>query len=53
MRLTPPMTGAASPAGSTAKTCPYLFLKYLASLARRPASASATGEDSSPAVETV
>jgi hypothetical protein len=34
------------------KVWAYLFLKYLASFARRPASASATGEDSSPVVDT-
>ncbi|RDI68038.1 hypothetical protein DFR76_102439 [Nocardia pseudobrasiliensis] len=40
-------------AGSTVKTWSYLFLKYRASFARRPASASATGEDSRPTVDTV
>src|SRR3954447_7445410 len=39
-------------AGSTVKTWSYLFLKYRASLARRPARASATGDDSRPVVET-
>src|SRR4051794_38754306 len=39
-------------AGSTTKTWSYLFLKYRASFARNPASAGATGDDSSPTVET-
>src|SRR5262249_35037794 len=39
-------------AGSVTKVCEYLLWKYRASLARRPASASTTGEDSRPTVET-
>src|SRR3954463_12095522 len=39
-------------AGSTGKATAYLFLKYRASLARRPARASATGELSRPTVDT-
>src|SRR3954451_11548365 len=52
IRCTYSTTSAASSAGSTVKTWSYLFLKYRASLARRPARASATGDDSSPVVET-
>jgi len=40
-------------AGSTEKTWSNLFFKKRASLARRPASAAATGDDSRPTVETV
>src|SRR6476469_2687886 len=39
-------------AASTVKSTSYLFLKYRASFARSPASASTTGDDSSPTVET-
>jgi hypothetical protein len=53
MPLTQSMAARASLAGSTVKTWSYLFLKYRASFARRPASASATGDDSSPTVDTV
>jgi hypothetical protein len=47
------MVAGASAAGWTANVCPYLFLKYRASFARKPASAGATGDVSSPTVETV
>lgn len=40
-------------AGSVANSALYLLEKYRASFARSPASASACGEDSSPAVDTV
>src|SRR5262245_13228428 len=40
-------------AGSVLKVRSYLFLKYRASLARKPASAFVTGEDQRPTVETV
>src|SRR5690242_9262658 len=53
IRCTQSTVCCASPAGSTVNTWSYLFLKYRASFARRPASASATGDDSRPAVETV
>src|SRR3954467_6470061 len=52
MRFTRSIAFLALAAGSTVKTWSYLFLKYRASFARSPASASATGEDSSPTVET-
>src|SRR5262245_19300547 len=52
-RWTKSMAALASLAGSTVKSCPYLFLKYRASFARNPASASTTGDDSNPTVETV
>src|SRR3954451_7391151 len=52
IRCTHSMVASASLAGSTVKSWSYLFLKYRASFARRPASASANGEDSRPAVET-
>src|SRR3954462_11224083 len=52
IRCTHSIVASAVDAGSTVKTWSYLFLKYRASLARRPASASATGDDSSPVVET-
>src|SRR5690349_6116998 len=52
IRCTQSTVSCASLAGSTVKTWSYLFLKYRASLARRPARASATGEDSRPTVET-
>jgi hypothetical protein len=42
------MVDAAWPAGSTVKTWPYLFSKYRASFARRPASAAALGDHSGP-----
>ena len=40
-------------AASVVKTWSYLLLKYRASLARRPARATATGDDWRPSVETV
>src|SRR3954468_4975880 len=40
-------------AGSTVKSWSYLFLKYRASLARSPARAAATGDDSRPTAETL
>src|SRR4051794_36599296 len=52
IRCTHSMVASASLAGSTVKSWSYLFLKYRASFARSPASGSATGEDSRPAVET-
>src|SRR3954469_24821547 len=51
-RLTQSTVVLASSAGSVVKTWSYLFLKYRASFARSPASASATGDDSSPTVDT-
>src|SRR3954447_9378435 len=53
IRCTHSIVFLALAAGSTVKTWSYLFLKYRASLARRPARASATGDDSRPTVETV
>jgi hypothetical protein len=53
MRATRSTTSEASAAGDVVNTWPYLVLKYRASFARRPARASATGEDSRPWVETV
>src|SRR5512140_1310921 len=53
MRLTRSTAFFALAAGSTVNTWSYLFLKYRASFARRPASAAATGDDSRPTVETV
>lgn len=47
-----PRTAGASEAVTTSKVCWYLFEKYRASFAHSPARASATGEDSSPSVET-
>jgi hypothetical protein len=41
IRCTQSTVDLASPAGSTVKTWPYLFLKYRALFARRPASAAA------------
>jgi hypothetical protein len=52
IRCTQSIVVPASLAGSTVKSWSYLFLKYRASFARRPASASATGDDSRPVVET-
>src|SRR4051812_9965083 len=52
IRCTHTIVSVASLAGSTAKSWSYLFLKYRASFARRPARASATGDDSRPAVDT-
>ena len=53
IRCAQSMVVVALPAGSTVKTWSYLFLTKRASFARRPASAAATGDDSSPTVETV
>src|SRR5690242_18902570 len=53
MRCTRLIAFLALAAGSTVKTWSYLFLKYRASFARRPASAGATGDDSRPVVDTV
>src|SRR4051812_4146381 len=52
MRWTQSTVSWASLAGSTVKSWSYLFLKYRASFARSPASASVTGDDSSPTVDT-
>src|SRR5579875_618156 len=52
IRWTHSIVAAASSAGSTVNVWSYLFLKYRASFARRPASAGATGEDSRLTVET-
>jgi hypothetical protein len=46
------IASGASEAGLTVNTWSYLFFQYRASLARRPASASATGLDSRPTVDT-
>src|SRR4030081_3922749 len=52
IRCTQSMVVLALLAGSTVKTWSYLFLKERASLARKPASAPANGDDSSPIVDT-
>src|SRR4030081_2055944 len=52
IRFTQSRVAGALLAGSMVKTWPYLFLKYRASFARRPASAAAAGDDSRPTVDT-